>query len=113
MGVTQAAPAKIAIDAQKVTMPTEETIRRLETQWTGDGKWCQFRITTDQRTVAMDPGGMGQEAFDAHCELSAAMYKTAEGQAFLASVNAFLTGRQLELRPAIAEKAVVAEIPQK
>lgn len=102
--VTQAAPEKIAIDQQKVIVPTEETILRLETQWTGDQKWCQFRVTTDQRTVAMDPGGMGQDEFDAFCEVAAAMYKTAEGQAFLSAVTAFLASKRLELRPVVAPK---------
>jgi len=106
--VTQVNPGKIAIDVAKVVMPTEEGIRTLTTEWTGNGKWCQFPVRTSQRSMNVSPGSMGQEEFDDLCELAAAMYQTDEGVAFLAAIRAEVAAKPLEANVSISEAAPIA-----
>ena len=107
--VTQVNPGKVAIDVAKVVMPTEESIRTLTTEWTGDGKWCQFPVRTSQRSMNVSPGSMGQEEFDGLCEKAAAMYKTAQGVAFLAAIRAEVAVKPLEANVSITEVAPIAK----
>jgi len=97
--VTQVDLGAVEIDVSKVApLPTSERIQTITIERTGDGKWCQFPVKTSERDHTINPGLVGQVAFNAICEKCAAMIKTEEGLAFLQSIQAVVAAKPLEAR---------------
>lgn len=110
--VTQVDLGVVAIDTQKVVLPTSEVLQNLTIERTSDGKWSQFPIQTSYRSVTINPGLLGQEAFDAICEKAAAMLKTQQGVAFLQSIQAVVAAKPLEARSKVEIVEVEAVAPK-
>ena len=106
--VTQVDLGSVPIDTSKIVLPTEDVILDIQILRTPDRKWSRFDVRTTQRTLDVCPGTVGTVAFDAICEKCAAMLKTAQGVAFLQSLQVVVAGKPLELKPAVVEAAVVA-----
>ena len=110
--VTQLTIAPVAIDTQKVVLPTEEhTVDIQILRTTADRQWSRFKVRTTKRTLDVSPGTVGTTEFNAICEKCAKMFQTADGVAFIGALQAVIAGKPLEARNAV--EVVEAEVAEK
>ena len=105
--VTQVVVEAVPIDGSKVVVPASEAYAGVDVVLTkSDQKWCRFVVHTSERDIAVEPGSIegGQDAFDALCEVAAAMLKTEEGSAFLGALRNQMSAKPLEIKAAVAPK---------
>ncbi len=95
-----------AVDGSKVVLPTTEHIIGFSVELTAsDRKWCRFSIRTEHRTLSIEPGSIGQVAFDTLCEEVKAMFDAPAGATVLAKLRSFLVAKPLQVRVAVSEIA--------
>ena len=96
-----------AVNPAEVVIPAEEHIIGFGIELTrSDRKWCRFTITTEHRTLAVEPGSIGQAQFDTFCGNVKAMFTTAAGSTVLNKLKAALSAKPLQV------KTVVEEAPE-
>ena len=111
--VKQLSIAPVAIDVQKVVLPTEEYLCDISIlRTTADRKWSRFEVRTTQRTLDICPGTVGTVAFDALCGACAAMFETAQGASFLSALQAVVAGKPLEARSKVEVVEVTVVAPK-
>ena len=93
-----------AVDPAEVVIPTEEHIIGFGIELTrSDRKWCRFTITTEHRTLVVEPGNVGQSQFDTFCGNVRDMFRTAAGATVLTKLKAVLADKPLQVRTVVEE----------
>ena len=97
-----------SIDASKVVVPTSERIVGFTIEQTREGLWCRFEVRTTQRTISVEPGLLGKEAFDVLCGKVKAMYATAAGAEVVAAIGNIVAAKPLAITATVAEVEAIA-----